>query len=281
MSLPRSPIVMIPARLAANRLPGKPLADIHGQPMIVHVWRRAMAAELGPVVVACAEPEIAKAVEAAGGRAILTRPDHGSGSDRIFEALETLDPEGRHDAVINLQGDLPTLAPEVLRAVLAPLADAAVDIATLVAEITDPAERADPNVVKAALAFPDAGAGDAGAGSAGTGSAGTGSAGAGGPDRPAIARALYFSRAPVPWDGGDPAKPLYHHIGLYAYRRAALERFVALPASGLERRERLEQLRALEAGLRIDAALVDTVPLGVDTPADLARAREFLAPRDV
>ncbi len=261
MSLPRSPIVMIPARLAANRLPGKPLADIHGQPMIVHVWRRAMAAELGPVVVACAEPEIAKAVEAAGGRAILTRPDHGSGSDRIFEALETLDPEGRHDAVINLQGDLPTLAPEALRAVLAPLADAAADIATLVAEITDPAERADPNVVKAALAFPDAGAG--------------------GPDRPAIARALYFSRAPVPWDGGDPAKPLYHHIGLYAYRRAALERFVALPASGLERRERLEQLRALEAGLRIDAALVDTVPLGVDTPADLARAREFLAPRDV
>ena len=276
MSLPRSPIVMIPARLAANRLPGKPLADIHGQPMIVHVWRRAMAAELGPVVVACAEPEIAKAVEAAGGRAILTRPDHGSGSDRIFDALETLDPEGRHDAVINLQGDLPTIAPEALRAVLAPLADAAVDIATLVAEIADPAERADPNVVKAALAFPEAGEGRAGAGSTGAGSTG-----AGGPDRPAIARALYFSRAPVPWDGGDPAKPLYHHIGLYAYRRAALERFVALPASGLERRERLEQLRALEAGLRIDAALVDTVPLGVDTPADLARARELLAPRDV
>ncbi len=281
MSLPRSPIVIIPARLAANRLPGKPLADIHGLPMIVHVWRRAMAAELGPVVVACAEPEIAKAVEAAGGRAILTRPDHGSGSDRIFEALETLDPEGHHDAVINLQGDLPTIAPEALRAVLAPLADAAVDIATLVAEITDPAERADPNVVKAALAFPDAGEGSAGAASTGAASAGAASAGAGGPDRPAIARALYFSRAPVPWDGGDPAKPLYHHIGLYAYRRAALERFVALPASGLERRERLEQLRALEAGLRIDAALVDTVPLGVDTPADLARAREFLAPRDV
>ncbi len=281
MSLPRSPIVLIPARLASTRLPGKPLADIHGDPMIVHVWRRAMAAELGPVVVACAEPEIAKAVEAAGGRAALTRPDHGSGSDRIFEALETLDPEGRHDAVINLQGDLPTIAPEALRAVLAPLADAAVDIATLVAEITDPAERADPNVVKAALAFPDAGAGSAGAGSAGAGGAGAGGAGAGGPDLPAIARALYFSRAAVPWDGGDPAKPLYHHIGLYAYRRAALERFVALPASGLERRERLEQLRALEAGLRIDAALVDTVPLGVDTPADLARAREFLAPRDV
>ncbi len=265
MSLPRSPIVIIPARLAAIRLPGKPLEDIHGDPMIVHVWRRAVAAELGPVVVACAEPEIAEAVEAAGGRAVLTRLDHGSGSDRIFEALKALDPEGRHDAVINLQGDLPNITPEVLRAVIAPLADPAVDIATLVAEIADPAERADPNVVKAALAFPDTGEGDAKAG---------------GPDRPPIARALYFSRAPVPWDGGDSAKPLYHHIGLYAYRRAALERFVLLPASDLERRERLEQLRALEAGLRIDAALVDTVPLGVDTPADLARARELLASRD-
>ncbi len=265
MSLPRSPIVIIPARLDSTRLPGKPLADIHGDPMIVHVWRRAVAAELGPVVVACGGPEIAEAVEAAGGRAALTRLDHGSGSDRIFEALKALDPEGRHDAVINLQGDLPTIAPEVLRAVLAPLADPAVDIATLVAEIADPAERADPNVVKAALAFPDTGEGDAKAG---------------GPDRPPIARALYFSRAPVPWDGGDPAKPLYHHIGLYAYRRAALERFVLVPASDLERRERLEQLRALEAGLRIDAALVDTVPLGVDTPADLARVRELLASRD-
>ena len=154
MSLPGSPIVMIPARLAATRLPGKPLADIHGLPMIVHVWRRAAAADLGPVVVACAEPEIADAVAAAGGRAVLTRPDHGSGSDRIFEALEAVDPERRHDVVINLQGDLPTIAPEVLRAVLAPLAEPAVDIATLVAEIADPAERADPSVVKAALAFP-------------------------------------------------------------------------------------------------------------------------------
>ncbi len=264
MSLPRAPIIAIPARLAATRLPDKPLADIHGAPMIVHVWRRAVAADLGPVVVACAEAAIAEAVEAAGGRAVLTRPDHGSGSDRIFEAVEAVDPERRHDAVINLQGDLPTIAPEVLRAVLAPLAEPAVDIATLVAEITDPAERADPNAVKAAIAFPDPRAGDAGVG--------------GGPDRPPVARALYFSRAPVPWDGGDPARPLYHHIGLYAYRRPALARFVALPASALERRERLEQLRALEAGLRIDAALVDTVPLGVDTPADLARARELLAP---
>ena len=260
MSLPRSPIVMIPARLAATRLPDKPLADIHGLPMIVQVWRRAVAADLGPVVVACAEPEIADAVAAAGGRALLTRRDHGSGSDRIFEALEALDPEGQHDAVINLQGDLPTIAPEVLPAVLAPLAEPAVDIATLVAEIAGPAERADPNVVKAALAFPESVPGKFA-------------------ETPPIARALYFSRATVPWDGGDPERPLYHHIGLYAYRRAALARFVALPASGLERRERLEQLRALEAGMRIDAALVDTVPLGVDTPADLARARELLAPR--
>ncbi len=266
MSLPRSPIVMIPARLASTRLPGKPLADIHGLPLIVHVWRRAVAADLGPVVVACAEPEIADAVAAAGGRAALTRPDHRSGSDRIFEALEALDPEGRHDVVINLQGELPTIAPEVLRAVLAPLAEPAVDIATLVAVITDPEERCDPNVPKAALAFPPSEPGPESA------------SGKSAEGRP-IARALYFSRAPVPWDGGDPERPLYHHIGLYAYRRAALARFVALPASALERRERLEQLRALEAGMRIDAALVDTVPLGVDTPADLARARELLAPR--
>jgi 3-deoxy-manno-octulosonate cytidylyltransferase (CMP-KDO synthetase) len=259
MSLPRAPIVAIPARLAASRLPDKPLADIHGAPMIVHVWRRAVAADLGPVVVACAEAAVADAIEAAGGRAVLTRPDHGSGSDRIFEAVEAVDPESRHDAVINLQGDLPTIAPEVLRAVLAPLAEPAVDIATVVAEITAPAERADPNVVKAALVFPEAASG-------------------GGSGRPPVARALYFSRAPVPWDRGDPAQPLYHHIGLYAYRRAALARFVSLPASALERRESLEQLRALEAGQRIDAALVDTVPLGVDTPADLARAREILAP---
>jgi len=251
---------LIPARLASTRLPDKPLADIQGLPMIVHVWRRAVAAELGPVVVACAEPEIADAVTAAGGRAVLTRHDHGSGSDRIVEALDALDPEGRHDVVINLQGDLPTLAPAVLRAVLAPLADPAVDIATLVAEITDPGERSDPNVPKVALAFPEAAPGIP-------------------VEAPPIARALYFSRVPVPWDNGDPERPLYHHIGLYAYRRAALARFVALPVSALERRERLEQLRAIEAGMRIDAALVDTVPLGVDTPADLARARELLAPR--
>jgi len=255
MTWPGNPIVVIPARLASTRLPNKPLADIHGTPMIVHVWRRAMAAEIGPVIVACADSEIATAVEAAGGRAVPTRPGHPSGSDRIFEAVEALDPAGRHDFVVNLQGDLPSIEPAVVRAVLGPLADPAVDIATLVAEIVDPAERDDPNVVKAALAFP--------------------------PSARAVpvARVLYFSRAPVPWDGGDPTAPLYHHIGIYAYRRAALARFVGLPATVLEQRERLEQLRALEAGLRIDAARVDTVPLGVDTPADLARARALLAPR--
>ncbi len=260
MSLPKSPIIAIPARLGATRLPDKPLADIHGEPMIVHVWRRAVAAEVGPVVVACAEAAIAEAVRSAGGQAVLTRPDHATGSDRIFEAVQALDPEGRHDAVVNLQGDLPTIAPEVIRAALAPLADPVVDIATLVAAITDPVERGDRNVVKAAVAFPQ------------HSTAQHSSAG------PPVARALYFSRAPVPWDGGDPARPLYHHIGLYAFRREALERFVGLPPSLLEERERLEQLRALEAGMRIHAALVDTVPLGVDTPADLARARELLAP---
>ena len=262
MSLPKSPIIAIPARLGATRLPDKPLADIHGEPMIVHVWRRAMEADIGPVVVACAEAEIADAVRGAGGRAVLTRPDHATGSDRIFEAVEALDPEGRHDAVVNLQGDLPTIAASAIRAVFAPLAEPGVDIATLVAEITDPAERGDPNAVKAAVVFPpDARAcpPDASA-------------------RPPVARVLYFSRVPVPWDGGDATRPLFHHIGLYAFRRAALARFVALPAAPIERRERLEQLRALEAGMRIDAALVDTVPLGVDTPADLARARELLAP---
>ena len=248
---PRRPIVVIPSRLASTRLPGKPLADIHGAPMIVHVWRRAVEADLGTVVVACAEEEIAAAVSAAGGQAVLTRPDHASGSDRIFEALERIDPDGRHDAVVNLQGDLPTIAPEALRAVFAPLGEAAVDIATLVVEISDAAERTNPNVVKAAVAF------EGGA---------------------RVGRAVYFSRAAVPWAGADDSGPLYHHIGLYAFRRSALARFVGLPPSPLERRERLEQLRALEAGMRIDAALVDTLPLGVDTPADLERARALLAP---
>lgn len=247
MTGPANPIVLIPARLAASRLPGKPLAEIHGQPMIVHVWRRAMEAAVGPVVVACGEAEIAEAVTQAGGRAVCTRRDHVSGSDRIFEALGMVDPQEAHDAVINLQGDLPTVDPKVIRAVLEPLDEPAVDIATLAFEITDPRERDDPNVVKAVIS--PAPAGDRG-------------------------RALYFSRVAVP--GGDG--PLYHHVGLYAFRRAALARFVALPPGALEKRERLEQLRALEAGMRIDAALVDRVSPGVDTPADLERARAMLDP---
>jgi 3-deoxy-manno-octulosonate cytidylyltransferase (CMP-KDO synthetase) len=245
-STPRNPIVLIPARLAAMRLPDKPLADINGVPMIVHVWRRAAAADLGPVFVAAAEKAIADAVEAAGGRAVLTDPGHPSGSDRIHEALGRIDPDGRHDAVVNVQGDLPTIAPETIRAAIPPLDDAAVDISTLVAEIVREEERTNPNVVKAVLSMRD-------------------------PLR-RIGRALYFTRATAPTGPG----PLYHHIGLYAYRRAALERFVALPPAPLERRERLEQLRALEADMRIDAAVVDAVPLGVDTPADLDRARQLL-----
>ncbi len=254
MTLPANPILLIPARMASSRLPNKPLADIHGMPMIVHCLRRAEAAELGPVVVACAEPEIVLAVEAAGGRAVLTDPDLPSGSDRIFAALQDLDPDRKHDAVINVQGDLPTLEPKIIRAAFQALMDPDVDIATLAVEINDPAERRNPNVVKAAVAFP--------------------------PGRP-VARALYFSRSPVPWPGADDGQPLYHHIGLYAFRRAALQRFVALPPSPLESREKLEQLRALEDGMRIDVALVDTLPLGVDTPADLARARDLLDPRDL
>src|SRR5581483_5320138 len=232
-------LVLIPARLAATRLPGKPLADIGGEPMIVHVLRRAEAARVGPVVVATDAEAIAAAVEKAGGRAVLTRADHASGSDRIFEALATVDPDGRAGTVVNVQADLPTLTPDDIRAALAPLADRAVDIATLAAEITEPRERSDPNVVKVV---------------------GTQLA-------PRRLRALYFTRATAPAGEG----PLYHHIGLYAYRRPALARFVKLPPSPLERREKLEQLRALEAGLRIDVALVDSVPLGVDTAEDLAR----------
>lgn len=243
---PGNPLVLVPARMASTRLPGKPLADICGVPMIVQVWRRAMEAEVGPVVVAAAEPEIVEAVEQAGGRAVLTCPDHPSGSDRVFEALGTLDPQGKCDIVVNLQGDLPTLDPALVRSALAPLADSSCDIATLVAPIGDAAERDDPNVVKVALSLGE------------------------GAD---VGRALYFSRSPVPWGEG----PYWHHIGLYAYRRAALERFVALPPGVLEQRERLEQLRALENGMRIDAAVVTTVPLGVDTPSDLERARALLA----
>ncbi|MGE3711913.1 MAG: 3-deoxy-manno-octulosonate cytidylyltransferase [Hyphomicrobiaceae bacterium] len=239
-------IILIPARLKATRLPDKPLADIHGEPMIVHVWRRAQEARAGRVVVATDTPEIAEAIEAVGGEAALTRPDHASGSDRIYEALERADPGRSAELIVNLQGDLPTLEPHLVSDCLAALADPAVDIATLAAEITDEAERSAASVVKV-VGTPREG-------------------------NPRVLRALYFTRATAPHGEGA----LYHHIGIYAYRRAALERFVHLPPSPLELREKLEQLRALEAGMRIDVAIVDTVPLGVDTPADLDRARQML-----
>ena len=248
MALPKAPIVLIPARMASTRLPNKPLADIHGEPMIVHVWRRAVEAGVGPVTVACAEPEIARAVERAGGHAVLTRADHPTGSDRIFEALERLDPEGKHDAVVNVQGDLPTVDPQTVRAAFEALADPAVDIGTVCALVGSDHERTDPAVVKPVVAFA--------------------------PGR-TVARAYYFSRSTVP--SGEGA--IYHHIGLYAYRRDALKRFISLPQGLLEKRERLEQLRAIENGMRIDVALVDTVPLGVDTPGDLERARLLLMSR--
>ncbi len=239
------PIVIIPARMASSRLPGKPLADIHGEPMIVHVMRRAMEADVGPVAIATDAPEIRAAVEAAGGIAVTTRADHASGSDRIFEALERLDPDGRHDVVVNVQGDLPTIDPAAIAASVPPLADRAVDIVTLAAVITREEERTLPSVVKAI----------------------------GSEIAPGHLRALYFTRATAPTGEG----PLLHHIGLYAYRRPALARFVTLPPSPLEKRERLEQLRALEAGMRIDIVIVDDVPLGVDTPHDLDRARAILS----
>jgi len=237
-------LVVIPARLAATRLPGKPLADIGGAPMIVHVLRRAQEAAIGAVVVATDAEAIAAAVAKAGGRAVLTRADHASGSDRIFEALEQIDADRRVQIIVNLQGDLPTLEPASMVAAIGPLADPAVDIATIAAEIRSSEETSDPNVVKVV----------------------------GTPVAPRRLRALYFTRAIAPTGEG----PLYHHIGLYAFRRAALEKFVKLPPSPLERREKLEQLRALEAGMRIDVALVDAVPLGVDTPADLEKARAML-----
>ncbi|GGG42967.1 3-deoxy-manno-octulosonate cytidylyltransferase [Caldovatus sediminis] len=242
-----NPIVVIPARMAATRLPGKPLADIHGRPMVLHVLDRAREAAIGPAAVACAEPEIAAAVRAAGGRAVVVAEDLPSGTDRVHRALAALDPAGAHDVVVNLQGDFPTLAPEALRAVLAPLADPAVDIATLVCPIADAREAETESFVKCACAF----AGEA-----------------------RVAPALYFSRLPIPWGEG----PRWHHIGIYAFRRAALDRFVALPPSPLERRERLEQLRALEAGMRIAVARIAHGPFGVDTPEDLERARRALLP---
>lgn len=241
-----NPLILIPARMQATRLPGKPLADILGEPMIVRVWRRAVESGVGEVVVATDEARIVAAIEQAGGRAVMTSPAHQTGSDRIKEAADIVDPERRHDIIVNVQGDFPTLAPTAIAAAVEPLADPAVDIATLAGEITDEEEKTAPSVVKLI----------------------------GSEISPGRMRALYFTRATAPYGDG----PLYHHVGLYAYRRAALDRFVSLPQSPLELREKLEQLRALEEGMRIDAMIIDHVPRGVDTPPDLDRARAFLTP---
>jgi 3-deoxy-manno-octulosonate cytidylyltransferase (CMP-KDO synthetase) len=242
-----NPLIVIPSRLKATRLPDKPLADIQGEPMIVHVWRRAVAAAVGPVVVACGDRAIYDVIAAHGGTAVMTDPDLPSGSDRVQAAAQAVDPAGDFNVIVNVQGDLPTLDPAILRDVLLPLeADAAVDIATLAVEIIEAAEFHNPNVVKIALARAS--------------------------ETASIGRGLYFSRAPIPTGEG----PHYHHIGIYAYRRAALARFVGLPVAELEVLERLEQLRALTHGMRIDVKIVHTNPLGVDTPADLERARALI-----
>ncbi len=240
-----NPIIVIPARMASARLPGKPLALIAGRPMILHVLAIAQGAAIGPVLVACADAAIAEVVRAAGGTAVLTDPALASGSDRVSAALEAFDPGGTFDTVLNLQGDLPTVPPDYLRRVLAALDDQTFDITTLAAMIRSEVEAASPAVVKVAATLA--------------------------PDTP-VAPALYFSRAAIPWGSG----PLLHHIGLYGYRRSVLRRFVALPPSRLEQRESLEQLRALEAGLRIGCSLVETAPHGVDTPDDLERVRRQL-----
>ncbi|HHL43445.1 MAG TPA: 3-deoxy-manno-octulosonate cytidylyltransferase [Hellea balneolensis] len=238
----RRVLIVIPARMQSARLPGKPLADIGGVPMIVHVMERAKTANVGPVIIACAETEITDIVRAAGGTAILTDPELPSGTDRVRVAADIFDPEGKYKCIVNVQGDLPTLDPTIVANAVDVLFRAQeCDIATLVVPTHDPREMADPNVVKAVLSLDDANTG----------------------------RALYFTRAQAPTGPG----PVYHHIGIYAYRRAALDRFCELPPSPLEKRERLEQLRALEAGMRIDAAIVSSAPEGVDTPEDLARAR--------
>jgi len=239
-------LIVIPARMHSTRLPGKPLVDIAGEPMIVHVWRRAMAAATGRVVVATDTEAIVAAVRKAGGEAVLTRPDHASGSDRVFEAVNRVDPEGDFEIILNLQGDLPAMEPGIVRDCLAPLQDKGPQIATIAAEITAAEDRTNPNSVKV-VGTP------------------TGV--------PGRLRALYFTRATAPAGEG----PLYHHFGMYAYRRSALERFVSLRPSTLEKREQLEQLRALEDGMRIDVTVVDTVPVEVNTPEDLERARRLMS----
>lgn len=240
-----SAIVLIPSRLAASRLPNKPLADVAGAPLIVQVLRRALEADVGPVVVACCDIPVAEAVEGAGGTAVMTDPDHVCGSDRIFEALQTIDPDRKHDVVVNLQGDLPTIAPADVAAVLEALTNSGADAATIAAEIDNERDRNAESVVKAIVSLrPGANQGPA----------------------------LYFTRRTAPWGDG----PHYHHIGIYAYRREALERYVGLAPAPLEQRERLEQLRLLENGMRITCRIVETVPLGVDTPEDLEEARRQL-----
>ncbi len=238
-------IILVPARMASTRLPGKPLADIGGKPMIVRVAEQAMLADIGRTVVCTDTRSVADAVQGAGIEVVMTRIDHQSGSDRIFEALQALDPRGDYECIVNMQGDLPVIDPAIISRSIMPLENTDVDIATLAAEIVRDEERVNANVVKV------------------VGSAVSQSR----------LRALYFTRATAPWGDG----PLFHHIGLYAYRRSALERFVGLAPSPLEKRERLEQLRALEAGMRIDVEIVEIVPLGVDTPEDLERAREIVA----
>ena len=244
-----TPIILIPARMDAGRLPGKPLADIGGMPMVVRVWRQAVAAELGPVAVAAGDAEIVAAVQAVGGTAVLTDPQLASGSDRIWAALCALDPDGRYDTVINLQGDMPFVDPMVLHACLDVLkCDPACDIATAAAAESGPSDRENPDVVKAVLTLtPDGRSG----------------------------RAHYFTRGVLFGEG-----PVWRHIGLYAYRRAALQDFVAAPPSPLEHRERLEQLRALELGLRLSAAIIGEAPISVDTPGDLAVARAYANLKD-
>ena len=245
MTFNSNPIILIPCRMNSTRLPNKPLADINGVPMIVRVWQIAVKANLGRVIVACGEPEISEVIKNEGGEAILTDPDLPSGSDRIFAALEEVDPSEKHDIVINLQGDLPLLERSTITATFDLLQNERVDIGTAAAKITVPEEKLSPSIVKAIVAWNNDGI---------------------------TGRSLYFTRAPAPAGDG----PMYHHIGLYTFRRRALERFVKLPMSSLERQERLEQLRALENGMRIDVALVDTVPFGVDTPEDLEKAKTLI-----
>jgi 3-deoxy-manno-octulosonate cytidylyltransferase (CMP-KDO synthetase) len=243
-----NPIVVIPARMASTRLPGKPLADIAGRPMILHMLERGREADIGPVAVACGDPEIADVVRAAGGRAVLTDPELANGTVRVHAALAELDPDRVHDVVVNLQGDFPTLDPVGLRLVITPLTDPRVDIGTLVVPIRDEIEATTVSFVKAACAFVEG---------------------------QTVAPALYFSRQAIPWGLG----PRWHHVGIYAYRRAVLDRYVSLPPSPLELRESLEQLRALEDGMRIACARMEPGPFGVDTSEDLERARDLLGRR--